>query len=131
MDLGPEHDGREDEEEETLEAEEDEEDDGSWWRKVTALWREEATAAVRSYGCRIPITDQRGLILNACLFSSYQECPPQQVSMSSVHISTSQVYSLVQSWSKQNTKWKAAMMSAWKDISAMYIWQERSDKRQN
>lgn len=41
MDLGPEHDGREDQKEETLEAEEDEEDDSCWWRKITALWREE------------------------------------------------------------------------------------------
>lgn len=34
-------------------------------------------------------------------------------------------YSLVQSWSKQKTKWKAAMISAWKDISAIYIWQRK------
>lgn len=37
VDLGPEHDGSEDQEEETLEAEEDEEDDSCWWREVTAL----------------------------------------------------------------------------------------------
>lgn len=41
MDLGPEHDGREDQKEEPLEAEEDEEDDGCRWRKIAALWREE------------------------------------------------------------------------------------------
>lgn len=41
MDLGAEHDRREDQKEETLEAEEDEEDDGCWWGKVTALWRRE------------------------------------------------------------------------------------------
>lgn len=29
---------------------------------------------------------------------------------------------LVQSCSKQKTKWNATMISAWKDISAMYIW---------
>lgn len=34
-------------------------------------------------------------------------------------------YSLVQSWSKQKRKWKAAMISAWKDISAIYIWQKK------
>lgn len=30
-------------------------------------------------------------------------------------------YLLAQSSSKQKTKWKAAMRSAWNDISAMYI----------
>lgn len=41
MNLGPEHDRREDQKEETLEAEEDEEDDSCWWGKITALWRRE------------------------------------------------------------------------------------------
>lgn len=59
MDLGPEHDRREDQKEETLEAEEDEEDDSCWWRKITALWGEEATPSqsVHKYGCQTLITD--------------------------------------------------------------------------
>lgn len=39
VNLGPEHDGSEDQKEEAFEAEEDEEDDGGWWREVTALWQ--------------------------------------------------------------------------------------------